>query len=150
MNRHNISIQILIPTAVLLLAGLLWAFVPNRRQTRLDSLCRVEATSYYVLPLAKGDTLYFPLGSDRFYPVSLHPDSVVTRVDLTAVFISREGHLLTTDSLVGRVPDTLAGADVRRRLSVADSFLIEARQHHRAVRQSLDEYARRHSLVDVG
>lgn len=150
MNRHNISIQILIPTAVLLLAGLLWAFVPNRRQTRLDSLCRVEATSYYVLPLAKGDTLYFPLGSDCFYPVSLHPDSVVTRVDLTAVFISREGHLLTTDSLVGRVPDTLAGADVRRRLSVADSFLIEARQHHRAVRQSLDEYARRHSVVDDG
>ena len=134
---------------VVLLLVLLWA-LPPRQSKLLRAVCRVEARACYVLPVADGDTLYLPLEAQGARVAGMKADSVQTRVDQTGVLVSNEGHVLTTDSLLLHMPDTLPVGHLQARLAAADSMLQTICRHMEAQKPELDYYARVHSVTDDG
>lgn len=136
--------------AALLLAGLLWIFVPAPSGRQAAALARVEAACSYAVPLSGTDTLYLPVKSGGCLPASLRAAEVADTVNISGVFVSRQGHLLTTDSLLLRMPDTLAAAPLRARLQEADTLLARRARLKGGKLRELDAYARIHSVVDDG
>lgn len=136
--------------ATLLLGALLWIYVPSTQRRQRSSICRIEAATCYALPLGKADTLFLSLRGDSLADASAVPEEIADTVDLTGVFVSRAGDVVTTDSLVKRSPEALSLSEVRRRMDILKERLSQRQQLQHSELKELDYYARTHSVVDDG
>lgn len=133
-----------------LLAILLCTFLPSRTLTQRTAVCRVHAQGCYAVPLASADTLYLSLSDTLSSSVGLTPEAVFSRVSISGVFVSRAGHVLTTDSLFLRRPSRIASDSLRRRMTRVGQVLSRELKDKRAELTELDYYAARHSVTDDG
>lgn len=149
--RRKYSYTIL--TAVLLLitaAGLLFAFLPASDARLLRSAARIEARCCYAVTLGKGDTLRFPIVPTEPVAAVMNGHDPHSRADITGIFVSGEGHILTTDSLLFHAPSALTPAETRSRIAAEDSLAERMLGDARHELKELDYYARTHSVVDDG
>lgn len=144
------KILILLPAVLLLAALLALVFIPSSQERLQQSVCRVRTSATYAVPLGGADTLYISLDSLDEAVASFSPDSVAAHTELTGAFVSRMGHVLTTDSAVQHCPDTLPEAQTLQRLRQADTLLTARRKNYSDALSALNEYAETHSVVDDG
>lgn len=132
------------------MAALLWVYYPADSSHSLAAVCRVKAKSYYVLNLGGKDTLcLYDLQSG--HPKSaLRPEMTDDSVDVSGVFVSNVGHVLTTDSLVRRQNDTIDASRLKQILQQLDTLTAHKIVRHKAELEELDDYARTHTVVDDG
>lgn len=125
-------------------------YLPTRKARQQVSVCRVEVSCCYELPLPGGDTLYLPLHTDRFPYAALQATSVSDTTHLTGVFVSRTGHCVITDSVMQHSPNYIGGKALLHRLQRTDSLLRKLSVCRRNQLEELEDYARSHSVVDDG
>ncbi len=137
--------------AVLLyaLATALHQLVPTSKGRMLRAVCRAEAETCYAVAGTDGDTLYVSLpGTAK--RAAMQADSVAAHADISAAFVTANGHAVTSDSLLAQQPDTLNAADTRALLLSIDTVLASANRHDSLTLHELDYYARTHSVEDDG
>lgn len=145
------SVYILSAALLLLIAGgLLFAWWPESQATREKAVCRIETWSCYALPVDEKDTIYLPLVENDVNRMLARPNDMENRVDMSAVFVSREGHLLTSDSLLLHCADTLAAEDARAKVLRMDTVVCKEESAIKDILKELDYYAKTHSVIDDG
>ncbi len=140
-------------TAFILLCivgGISINFWPESANTQLKSLCRIEARSCYALPVDGNDTIFLPLKDDDINHLLANPNDVTYRVDISGAFVSQEGHILTSDSLVMHAPDTLSAERTRESILRMDTLVNKAKRAIDDMLKELDVYAQGHSVIDDG
>ena len=151
-GSKKLRIFLLAALAVFLLyafATTLHLLIPASTGRMLRAMCRAEAETYYAVAGTDGDTLYISLpGTAK--RAALQADSVATRTDISAAFVTANGHAVTSDSLLRRQPDTLSAADTRALLLSIDTTLAKTNRHDSLTLHELDYYARTHSVEDDG
>lgn len=135
---------------LIIVGGLLMDFWPESDTTRLKSVCRIEARSCYAIPLDGNDTIYLPLKDNDINHLLANPNDITYRIDLSGVFVSREGHLLTSDSLVLHAPDSLSAERTREGILRMDTLVNRAKSAVDDMLKELDIYAKSHSVIDDG
>lgn len=135
---------------LIIVGGLLIDFWPENDATRLKSVCRIEARSCYAIPLDGNDTIFLPLKDNDINHLLANPNDITYRIDLSAVFVSREGHLLTSDSLVLHAPDSLSAERTREGILRMDTLVNKAKSTVDDMLKELDIYAKSHSVIDDG
>lgn len=144
-------LQLVALTVVLVVLLLLVALWPWGRGRADRAVVRVVARSCYVLPLDKGDTLYISARPDSLAEASFRAADVTADSCMTTgVWVTEEGHLLTSAALVHAQPLLLPASVVKDRLRRVDSRLLRERESLRQVEDDLDYYARTHDLTDDG
>lgn len=136
--------------ATLFLGALLWIYVPATQRRQHSAICRIEAATCYALPLGKADTLFLSLRGDSLADASVVPGEIADTVDLTGVFVSRAGDVVTTDSLVKHGPEVLSLSEARRRVKSLRERLSHRQRLQHSELGELDYYAKTHSVVDDG
>lgn len=124
--------------------------IPNSEKRWKKSVCRLSAKSFYALPIRKGDTLFFSPHTGYAPNVALCADSLKKYVETSGVFVSQAGHVVTSDSLILSLPDTLSGDNLRKVLCCIDSLLRKQSKARNGELRELDYYASTHSVVDDG
>lgn len=135
---------------IFIVGGLLIDFWPESDTTKQKSVCRIEARSCYAIPLDANDTIYLPLKDNDINHLLANPNDITYRIDLSGVFISREGHLLTSDSLVLHAPDSLSAQRTREGILRMDTLVNKAQSAVNDMLKELDIYAKSHSVIDDG
>lgn len=150
MNRRRQRILRYL-AAVAAIALALWVYAPERRETQLAAVCRVNIHPYYALPVIGGDTLYLSASDDRNRPpAALVPDSLGGAAVHSGTFVSGEGHFLTVSPLSSETPERLVGDTLRRRLKTVKAALLLQRSAVRDRLTALNRYSRNHSTIDDG
>ncbi len=135
---------------IFIAGGMLIDFWPESKTTQLKSICRIEARSCYALPLDGNDTIFLPLKDNDINHLLANPNDITYRVDISGVFVSSEGHLLTSDSLVLHAPDSLSAEKTHESILRMDTLVNKAKAAVDDMLKELDVYAQSHSVVDDG
>ncbi len=150
MSRKRTLYIITTFIAVIIIVGLFIDLWPESDTTRLKSVCRIEARSCYAIPLDGKDTIFLPLKDDDINHLLANPNDITYHIDLSGVFVSREGHLLTSDSLVLHAPDSLSAERTREGIQRMDTLVNKAKSTVDDILKELDVYAKSHSVIDDG
>lgn len=137
-------------TAALLLAVLLCTYFPVNPAQRHSAVCRVKAHLYYAVSDGQKDSICLTFTDTDRPQAALEARKTTDSTDLSAVFVSAAGHLVTTDSLFRHLPDTLPAQALQRALATTDSLLKKQMKHHRSMLAEIKEYAKRHTVIDDG
>lgn len=148
--KRKFLFALLLAVILLAVSLLLWQFVPGSTASQLSAVCRISAESTYALPLGPKDTLYLSVPDDSVHVAAFRADDVAHSEEQSGAFVSDEGHVVTTDKLMGCAPDTLPAHATRQRLEAADSVLERQLKRMRQELAALDEYAEMHSVADDG
>lgn len=132
------------------MAALLWVYYPADSSHSLAAVCRVKAKNYYALDLGDKDTLYLYNLQGGHPQAALRPEMTADSVDVSGVFVSNVGHVLTTDSLVRRQNDTLDVTRLKQILQQLDTLTARKIIRRKAELEDLGDYARTHTVVDDG
>lgn len=135
---------------VLIALVLVGMFFPWNGGRLARTVCRVAAHARYELPVG-GDTLYLGLRDDSLPDAAVRPEWLAAdSVDVTGVFVSNAGHVVTTDSLLQHMPDSIGGLELQRRLLHLDTLLARRSRLAKEELRELDYYASTHSAIDDG
>lgn len=149
MKRRK-KVILICTTVVLLVAALLCIYFPADSRQGLSAVCRVKARSYYALGVDGKDTLYLYNLHDGQAKAALRPEATDDTVDVSGVFVSNTGHVLTTDSLMRRQSEAINGVRLKVCLQQLDTLTARKLKMRKAELEELDDYARKHSVVDDG
>lgn len=159
------------PRHVRLKAGILVAgatlalllFFPRPLPRQLRGVCFIECWSRYAIPLPEGDTLRLTLpdslvegngrGTDADSVARRIPEAADSLSDFrsaTGFFVSPQGHIATSASLIGFRPARLAGKALRERVERQRARLAELRDMLERQDRELDYYHDRHAVTDEG
>jgi len=135
-------------------------FFPRPLSFQLQSVCFVECRYRYAVPLPAGDTLHLMLpdapsaaGDGTAVVPSPFPvaaDSLCDFGSATGFFVSPQGHVVTSASLVGFRPQRLAGEALRERVAHHRARLAELADALVGQDRELDYYHRLHTITDEG
>lgn len=149
--KRRVKISLLSAMVVVIVALLLFIFIPRKQRTLLSAVCRVDARTCYALRLSAGDTLFLTLRADSLQDASaLSPTAVETAESQSGAFVSNVGDLITSDVLIGAAADTLTRSELHKRLLGLDTLLARRLQTEQSEERELNYYARTHSVVDDG
>lgn len=148
MKRKHILLASI--ATVLIAVYLLISLIPSSEKSWQQSVCRLSAKSCYALRVGSGDTLYISLHPQNAPVASLCADSLNDSVETSGVFVSQAGHIITSDSLILSVPDTLKGEGLKKKLFRLDSLIGRQRTVRHEKLKELDYYANTHSATDDG
>lgn len=137
-------------TAALLLAVLLCTYLPVNTAKRHSAICRVKAQLYYVVNAEHNDSICLAFTDSPQPQVAIDAQQTTDSTDLSGVFVSHAGHVVTTDSLFRHLPDTLPTNHLQRLLVTTDSLLQNQMNKHRRMLAQITDYAKRHSVIDDG
>lgn len=137
-------------TAALLLAVLLCTYLPVNTAKRHSAICRVKAQLYYVVNAEHNDSICLAFTDSPQPQVAIDAQQTTDSTDLSGVFVSHAGHVVTTDSLFRHLPDTLPTNHLQRLLVTTDSLLQKQMNKHRRMLAQITDYAKRHSVIDDG
>lgn len=137
-------------TAALLLAVLLCTYLPVNTAKRHSAICRVKAQLYYVVNAEHNDSICLAFTDSPQPQVAIDAQQTTDSTDLSGVFVSHAGHVVTTDSLFRHLPDTLPANHLQRLLVTTDSLLQKQMNKHRRMLAQITDYAKRHSVIDDG
>lgn len=129
---------------------IIFSYLPDSQEKWCRSVCRVSVRSYYALPVGNKDILFLSLQENERNEVAVHPDSLKDSVEISGVFVSYNGYVVTTDLLISAVPDTLSGKALQDRLTRLDSVLEKRLQTQQKEWKELNNYAATHTAVDDG
>mgnify|MGYP002524227310 FL=1 len=150
IRKKKIIIPVAIAVVAVLVALTLYIFIPVSRERQMDALCRVQAHGAYAIVFAPKDTLFLSLRDDSLRNAAIHADSLHDHCDQTGVFVSNNGCLVTTDTLVAEVPSEITGKPLLARLERIDTLLTKRLKKETAEEDELNYYARTHTVVDDG
>lgn len=137
-------------TAALLLAVLLCTYLPVNTAKRHSAICRVKAQLYYVVNAEHNDSICLAFTDSPQPQVAIDAQQTTDSTDLSGMFVSHAGHVVTTDSLFRYLPDTLPTNHLQRLLVTTDSLLQKQMNKHRRMLAQITDYAKRHSVIDDG
>ena len=138
-------------TTLLVIVSLLVAFLPSSDTEIQRRITRLTARSCYALPVGEHDTLFFSLRNDSLACVSTQCAPVLSdSIQTTGAWVSNEGHVLTSDTLVFGNALQLTSEETRRRLEALLPHHQERIRRTRLICEELDYYALKHSEIDEG
>ena len=148
--KRKVKISLITILSLCLVALILFVLLPRRQQTLLSAICRVDAHTTYALPLKQGDTLFLSLRADSLQDAATMPNAVAEQHSQSGAFVSNVGDIVTSDFVVGGMPDSLTSVEVNQRLSGLDSLLNRRLHTQQSELKELNYYARTHTVVDDG
>ncbi|MGM9695159.1 MAG: GH25 family lysozyme [Alloprevotella sp.] len=137
--------------ALVVIVSLLIAFLPSSDAETSRRIVRLTARSCYALPVGEHDTLFFSLRNDSTACASTQCAEVLSEsIQTTGVWVSNEGHVLTSDTLVFGNTLQLTPEETRRRLETMLRHHQERIRRTDLICEELNYYALKHSEIDDG
>lgn len=152
MRRKTILFLLISAMTLLVIALLLWGYLPRKESTQLSAICRIETKAYYILADGPHDTLYLNLKTDSLsMDAAADLDSLQTATATqSGVYVSRLGHFFTASTCLQGQPDSLTGPALRERLQRISAKLTQELKALQGRIHRLERYARIHSTIDDG
>ena len=150
-QHRTITARILTRALAVMAVVAVWWMVlrPGNVRRQLDAVCRVEGVAWYDVTLACGDTLRMSLREGRLTDAEGNA-FVGDTTRATGLFVSAEGHVVTSDAVVGGAQDSLAPEPVRELLVKERDRLSALAEQKAEAMEELAYYERTHTVTDDG